>query len=162
VYPDLKLLDCPIADDEIATLTYIVVHNGSNDQAVVINKLDLAMLKIGTAVAEVLQDSLDPMPTEQAIGDAIGTAIGTTRVPTDGTAIGAFAGWAASGGLGMSFLNCDGIVAARVVPLRGSDLKAQLVLGNQWKVGDKHLGTDSAEGCGPISDYNVLWNLDFA
>jgi hypothetical protein len=159
VYPDLKLLDCPIADDEIATLTYIVIHNSSNDQADVIKKLDAAMLKIGSAVSEVLPNSLDP---EEAIGDAIGTAIGTTRVPPDGTATGEFARWAASGGLGMSFLNCDGVVAAKVVLLKGSDLKAQLILGNQWRGGDEHLGTHSAEGCGPISHYNVLWTLEFA
>ncbi|PQE15911.1 hypothetical protein CJF31_00008485 [Rutstroemia sp. NJR-2017a BVV2] len=38
VYPDLKLLDCPVADDEIATLTYIVIHNSSNDQADIIKE----------------------------------------------------------------------------------------------------------------------------
>ncbi|KAM3078235.1 hypothetical protein ACMFMG_002466 [Clarireedia jacksonii] len=162
VYPDLKFFDCGIADEEIATLAYLVIHNGSNDQADVIKKLEIAMLKIGTAVAEIVPNSPGPEPTEQVIGDSIGTAIGTTRVPTDGTAVGAFAGCAASGGLGMSFLNCDGVVAARVVPLRGSDLKAHLILGNQWRVVDKHLGTDSAEGCGPISHYNVLWNLEFS
>ncbi|PQE18749.1 putative glucose sorbosone dehydrogenase protein [Rutstroemia sp. NJR-2017a WRK4] len=158
-HTSVKLLDCPIADDEIATLVYIVIHNSSNDQADVIKKLDAAMLKIGSAVSEVLPNSLD---SEKVIGGAIGTAIGTTKVPTDGSAIGEFAGWAESGGLGMSFLNCNGVVAARVVPLRGSDLKAQLISKNQWKTGDEHLGTASAEGRGPISHYNVSWNLEFA
>lgn len=62
----------------------------------------------------------------------------------------------------MPFLNSDGVVAAEVATLKGSDVKAHLIMGNTWKVNDKHVGTKAPSWYGAISQYDVLWNVEFS
>lgn len=161
VYPSLSLYACPIDDEETVTFTYLVVHNNSNDRADVLKRLGVSIHKLGTAAIEenvvALQNS-----RKLSIGDAIGVAIGTAPVPVSEPAVRPFEGWADSGGLGLPFLNCDGVVAAEVTTLKGSDVKAHLILGKMWKVNDKHVGTKAPSWCGPVSQYHVLWNVEFS
>lgn len=161
VYPGLTLQNCPIGDEETVTLTYLVVHNHSNDRADVLKRLEVAIHKLGTAAIEENKIALQSK-RKTSIGDAIGAAIGAAPVPVSEPAVRPFEGWADSGGLGMPFLNCDGVVAAEVTTLKGSDIKAHLILGNTWKVTDKHVGIKAPTWCGPISQYNVSWNVEFS
>ncbi|THV51563.1 hypothetical protein BGAL_0106g00030 [Botrytis galanthina] len=161
VYPSLTFQNCSIGDEETVTFTYLVVHNHSNRREDVLKKLEVAIHKLGTAAIEENVISLNSM-RKLSIGDAIGTAIGRAPVPLSEPAVRPFEGWADSGGLGMPFLNCDGVVAAEVITLKGSDIKAHLIVGNTWKVNDKHVGTKAPDWCGSISRYNVLWNVEFS
>ncbi|KAI9648069.1 hypothetical protein NHQ30_002697 [Ciborinia camelliae] len=160
-YPGLTLHDCPIGDEETVTLTYLVVHNHSNDRSDVLKKLEVAIHRLGTAAIDENAIASRCM-RKSSIGDAIGTAIGAAPVPVSVPAVRPFEGWADSGGLGMPFLNCDGVVAAEVTTLKGSDLKAHLILGNTWKINHKHVGTKAPGWCGPTSQYHVLWNVEFS
>lgn len=161
VYPSLMFQNCSIGDEETVTFTYLVVHNHSNKREDVLKKLEAVIHKLGKAAIEENVVSLNSM-RKLSIGDAIGTAIGRAPVPLSQPAVRPFEGWADSGGLGMPFLNCDGVVAAEVTTLKGSDIKAHLIVGNTWKVNDKHMGTKAPDWCGSISRYHVLWNVEFS
>ncbi|KAF7864020.1 hypothetical protein EAF04_006985 [Stromatinia cepivora] len=161
VYPSLTLHNCPIGDEETVTLTYLIIHNHSNDRANVLKKLEVAIHKLGTAAIEEDMNA-SRYRRKSSIGDAIGAVIGRRPVPVSEPAVRPFEGWADSGGLGMPFLNSDGVVAAEVATLKGSDIKAHLILGNTWKVNDKHVGARAPSWCGAISRYHVLWNVEFS
>lgn len=160
-YPNLTLHDCSIGDEETVTFTYLIVHNNSNGRSDILKKLEVAIQKLGEAAIDENAVALRSM-RKSSVGDAIGTAIGIAPVPVSEPAVRPFEGWADSGGLGLPFLNCDGVVAAKVTTVTGSDIKAHLILGNIWKVDDKHVGTKAPAGCGPISQYHVLWNVEFS
>ena len=143
-----------VADDETAVFTYLIINNGHSDPGVAEKAVEQAAKTLAEKGAQVAATAVGG-----AIGAALGASIGTAVVPLIGTALGALAGWVVSSVGTLLFANCDGAVAAAVHTYTGAQLRAGTSQGLKLTDSDHHPGTDSPDGCGSNSVYDVRWTI---
>ena len=148
-YPiGLSFHDIAVESDEHIVMNYLIVNNGHEK---------------GDSVAAELEKAGDELATKgaEAAGTAAGAAIGSAiPIPGIGTAIGAVAGWLASKLGGLLFADCDGPVAAEQVTLSAKELAKRVEQSHgNYEVKTHHPGTDSPDGCGSNSEYDVTWAI---
>ena len=144
----------PVADNETAVFTYLIVNNGHSDPGVAERAVEQAAKTLAEKGAQIAATAVGG-----AIGAALGASIGTAVVPIIGTALGAVAGWVVTSVGALLFANCDGPVAAAVHTYSGAQLRAGTSRGLKLTGSDHHPGTDSAAGCGSNSVYDVRWTI---
>jgi hypothetical protein len=147
----------PVADNETAVFTYAIVNSGHSDPTAVEKTLEQAVSTLAEKGAQAAATAAGG-----AVGAALGASIGTAVVPVIGTALGALAGWLVSSAGKLIFADCDGAVAAAVHTFTGSQLHAGTSQGRHLGESDHHPGTDSPDGCGSNSDYDVSWSIHLA
>ncbi len=132
-------------------LSYLIVNTGAKGSGTV------------TAIESALKTAATSLATKglTAGGAALGGAIGSI-VPGLGTligsAVGAFGGWAVGELKGFLNANCDGLVAAEKVNLAYHDMAVKTDNGT-FSNTTHHPGTNSPQGCGYNSSYNVTWTI---
>jgi hypothetical protein len=143
---------------EASVFNYVIVNAGHVDDKV----LDDALLK---ATGSITGDFVTSV--SKGIGAGVGAiiaveVIGTTIVaPVVGSLLGSVVDYLL-GKLGtVVFADCDGVVAAEVVALSGRDLYLAATAG-PVTVTTTHPGTDSPDGCGSNSLYEVTRTIAFA
>ncbi len=144
----------PVADNEVAVFTYLIVNNGHSDPGVAEKAIEQAAKTLAEKGAQAAATAAGA-----AIGAALGASIGTAVVPVLGTALGALAGWVVSSVGALLFADCDGPVAAAVHTYTGAQLRAGTSQGLKLTDNDHHPGTDSPSGCGSNSVYDVRWTI---
>ena len=145
----------PVADNETAVFTYLIVNSGHADPGAA----EKAVQQAATTLAEKGAQAA-ATAAGGAIGAALGASIGTAVVPLLGTALGALAGWVVSSVGTLLFADCDGAVAASVHTYSGAQLRAGTSQGLKLTGSDHHPGTESAAGCGSNSIYDVRWTIN--
>lgn len=152
-YPtQVRFTAVPVADNETAVFSYVMVNNGHSDPGTVMKTLEDAVQKLATSGANAAASAAG-----DAIGATLGASIGTAIVPIIGSALGALAGWLVSEAGYLVFADCDGAVAAAVHILPGSEIPGLLKGAGVMYQDDHHPGTDSPAGCGSNSVYDVKW-----
>lgn len=159
--PGIRLNGVPVADDEIAVFTYVIINNGHTSEKDVLSKLKSAAVAISERGADaaigVAKDAL-----AAAIGAAIGGLIGTSFPVLGtilGTALGALAGSLLGDIADLLNPNCDGPLGSGVNYVIGRDLREKLETGGHFGQTDHNVGVDSAAGCGSNSDYYTTWSI---
>ena len=132
-------------------LSYLIVNTGAK----------------GSGTVDAIEDALKTATVSLATtglsagGAAVGGAIGSI-VPGLGTLIGAgvgaLGGWAIGELKGFLHANCDGLVAAEEVNLGYHDMVVKTDNGAFHQT-THHPGTNSPQGCGYNSSYDVTWTI---
>lgn len=138
---------------EAAIFSYLVVNNGNADQ----KKLDDALVKAGGSLTDDAVKSVS-QDLGAGVGAIAGVTIGGIAAPIIGSLLGALVGWLMDQLGGVVFANCDGLVAAALIPKLGRDLDMWTAHGPHQET-TSHPGTDSATGCGSNSVYEVTWSI---
>ncbi len=157
---------------EPAILTYSIVNSG---QASAMGSIQSILLKgAEDYVNDQLKSLASPDPTTIAIspdlpevvldagggptifGSLLGAGVGVFGVDfLIGTLL-------LSPLLSLAFANCDGVVAAEPIGYqKGRDIESLFASTGTQKYNGRtrHLGSDSATGCGRNSDYTVAWSI---
>ncbi len=143
-----------VADNETAVFTYAIVNSGHSDPTTAEKTLQQAVSTLAEKGAQAAATAAGG-----AVGAALGASIGTAVVPLLGTALGALAGWVVSSAGKLIFANCDGAVAAAVHTFTGAQLRVETTQGRHVGASDHHPGTNSPDGCGGNSNYDVAWSI---
>ena len=140
---------------EAVIFNYLIVNNGHADQ----KTLDSALVKAGTSITD---DSVKSVSKSLAAGVGAIVAVelvGGVLAPVIGSLLGSLVGWLL-GQLGdIIFADCDGLVAGEQIVLSGRDLHIKTANGGSLSVTTTHPGTDTPEGCGANSQYEVTWSI---
>jgi hypothetical protein len=150
----INFKDVAVANNETAVFSYAIVNSGHTDPNAAEKTLEQAVSTLAEKGAQAAATAAGG-----AIGAALGASIGTAVVPLIGTALGALAGWVVSSAGKLVFANCDGAVAAAVHTYTGAQLRAGTTQGRRLAGTDHHPGTDSPDGCGSNSNYDVNWSV---
>jgi hypothetical protein len=143
--------DVPLADDEVAVFSYVIVNNG-HDQSEIVQKMEDGLVLLGETAAKALAKA-----GADAAGALIGGELGTAVVPLLGTALGALAGWLVDTIGHILFANCDEVVATGVHAFKGSDLCAGLQKSNSIVTYDYSKGNSI---CGDPPEYGVWYSVN--
>jgi hypothetical protein len=157
-----NLLNIPAVTVDLAepmSFSYQVVNNGSADQSDI-----LAALASGSNSLSLAATSSMEADIEQGIVKIASVILeGATKIsiPVVGSILSAAEGWLINQLAGfISFGRCDGMVAAEMRAMFGRDL---LMLTNngttKFSTTTTHQGTDSPDGCGANSIYEVTWSI---
>ena len=163
-FPAMPLRNIPIADDEIAVFTYVIINNGHSTQGEVQKLLETAAVKLADtgaqAAAKVIGEG-----AKAAAGAAMGALVGSA-VPIVGTIVGAALGAVSAFLLGALINaidpNCDGPIASAAMTIGGKELREKLASGQPWSHQDSNPGIDSPGGCGANSMYQTTWSISRA
>jgi len=160
-YPGISLWNVPLADNEIAVFTYVIVNSGHQNQSAILKTIEdtaTSLAKTGANAAAQAVGAAGGAAAAAAIGALIGSS-----VPVIGTIIGAALGALAGKFFGafIDFLNpnCDGPIASAVQTITGSDLRDRLKSGQPFNHKDSNPGIDSPGGCGRNSEYYTTWSV---
>ncbi len=94
------------------------------------------------------------------VGVIVGVEIaGTIVAPVIGSLLGSLAGWLLDKLGGIVFADCDGLVAAEQLAMTGVELYLKTD-GVSLTGTTSHPGTDSADGFGGNSQYEVTWTIN--
>jgi hypothetical protein len=151
-----------IGDEQIVVFSYTIMNNGhSNPDVVEKNLADAATTLANKAAQAAAQAAVKPIAEDIAeeAGTLLGGTLGTIVVPVIGSAIGALAGWIVGKTGAALFANCDGVVATGVHFFTGADLRSRTNGDRAVSATEKNPGTDSPDGCGSNSDYDVTWTV---
>ncbi len=140
---------------EAVVFNYLVVNNGHADQ----KTIDTALVSAGKALTTDSTDSLG-----KSLGAGVGVIVGveiagTILAPVIGSLLGSLAGWLLDKLGGIVFADCDGLVAAEQLAMTGVELYLKTD-GVPLTGTTSHPGTDSADGCGGNSQYEVTWTIN--
>lgn len=156
-YPDMVLRDVPVADNEIAVFSYIIINNGRGDPDVAERLLRGAATQLAETGANAVRDVVTTAAGATA-GAALGALVGSP-VPIVGTFVGAALGGLTAKLLGslidMVDPNCDGPLAAGTHIFPGVSLAG----GSPVSQCDHNPGIDSPAGCGANSNYFTTWRV---
>ena len=164
-FPALPLQNIPLADDEIAVFTYLIINNGHSTESDVHKLLETAAVKLADtgaqAAAKVIGEG-----AKAAAGAAMGALLGSAVAPVIGTIVGAALGAVSAFLLGdlIDTLNpnCDGPVASAAMTIGGKELRERVDAagaGGVWSHQDSNPGIDSPGGCGANSVYQTTWSV---
>jgi len=139
---------------ETALFNYLVVNNDHADQ----KALDSALTKAGTSLTSGSVKSIS-----NSLAAGVGAIVGIELVggivaPIIGSLLGSLVGWLLEQVGDVIFADCDGIVAAELISYLGRDLHLKTANGG-LSVTTTHHGTDSNDGCGGNSQYEVTWTI---
>jgi hypothetical protein len=159
--PEMVLGNVPVADDEVAVFSYVIVNSGHGDDSFVEKTINEATTKLAKKGADAAVGvAVDVVAT--AVGAAVGSLIGSS-VPVVGTIVGAALGALAGKLLGdlidIINPNCDGPLAAGTATIIGQNLREQLDVQGQFGHQDTNPGIDSPSGCGDNSEYKTSWSV---
>lgn len=159
--PGIRLENIPLADNEVAVFTYVIVNSGHQSPNVVLGALEDAATSLAKTGANAAAQAVGT-----AAGAAVGAAIGALLgfpIPIVGTLVGAALGALVSEFFGsfIDFLNpnCDGPIGSAVQTITGAELRDKLNSGQPFSHKDHNPGVDSPSGCGRNSDYYTTWSV---
>ncbi|WP_329477432.1 hypothetical protein OG555_36145 [Kribbella sp. NBC_01484] len=141
---------------EASLFNYLILNNGHADAKV----LDDALVK---AAGSITSDGVQGL--SKGIGAGLGAIVGIELIgtailaPVIGSLLGSLVDYLLSKVGTVVFADCDGLVAAESVALSGRDLFLKTKDAG-LTVTTTHHGTDSADGCGANSVYDVTWTID--
>jgi hypothetical protein len=142
---NLTIPNVPVGPNDAVSFTYSVVNSGYSSDIVE----QAAEKAIAVAASKVGQLALKAILT--GVTGGLGSILSVV-----GSA--AF-GWLTSEALGFLFPDCDGTVAGADHAYTGAQLAQQTANGAAISLTDYHLGTASADLCGPTSEYYVTWSI---
>jgi len=141
----LTVPNVPVGSDDAVSFTYSVLNSGYSSDIVE----QAAEKAIAAAVSKVGQLALQDLLAGETGGlSSILSVVGPAAI-----------GWLTSEALGFLFPNCDGTVAGADHAYTGAQLAQQTANGNAISVTEYHKGTNSADLCGPTSEYYVTWQI---
>lgn len=159
--PGIRLENIPLADNEVAVFTYVIVNSGHQNPNVVLSALEDAATSLAKTGANAAAEA-GGTAGGAAVGAAIGALLGSP-VPIVGTLVGAALGAITSKFFGsfIDFLNpnCDGPIGSAVQTITGAELRDKLNSGQPFSHKDHNPGVDSPSGCGRNSDYYTTWGV---
>lgn len=144
----------PVASSETAIFSYAIVNNGHADPTFIEQQLEQLVSTLASKGAQAAATAVGT-----AIGAAVGASIGTAIVPIIGTALGALTGWIVTSIGGLIFVDCDGPVAAGFHPFTASQIQQATAGGRIAQFTDDNPGTNSPDGCGSNSQYQVTFSF---
>jgi hypothetical protein len=144
----------PVELCETAIFSYQVMNSSANEP----DDINTALEKVATDLA---QFALKAIEGDLASSKAITSiAVANSVVPVVGTILALLGEWLLSELPGAVTPGaCDGMVALEQDVLLGTDIALATAGGNVHSVTTEHPGTTSAEGCGPTSQYQVIWSI---
>jgi len=163
-FPGIPLTNIPIADDEIAVFTYVIINNGHSTESEVHKLLETAATKIATTGAAAAAQAIGE-GAKAAAGAAIGALVGSPIPivgPIIGAALGALSAFLLGELIDVLNPNCDGPIASAAMTIGGAELRQRLAGGQPWSHKDSNPGVDSPGGCGANSEYETTWSISRA
>jgi hypothetical protein len=158
INPNMSLTGIAVPDGGLIAISFIVVNKGGWDwDSEAISALELA----GSAVLGALAAGSIAGPTivTQAATEttaAVTTSTASVSLPLVIAVSAAII--AALEGLNILFAHCDGTVVSGAMTIGKAEL-LQYASSGQWQIVMDYPGTDSADGCGPNSDYSVTYEV---
>lgn len=141
---------------EASLFTYMILNNGHADGKV----LDDALLK---ATGSITSNGVQSI--SKGIGAGLGAIVGiefigtTIIAPVLGSLLGSLVDYLLSKLGPVVFVDCDGLVAVESVAFSGRDLFLKTNNGG-LTLTTTHHGTESPDGCGANSVYDVTWTIE--
>ena len=142
---NLTIPNVPVGPNDAVSFTYSVVNSGYSSDVIE----QAAEKAISIAASKVGQLALKALLT--GLSGGLAFILNTVG--------GAAFGWLTSEALGFLFPDCDGTVAGADHAYTGAQLAQQAANGAAVSMNDYHLGTPSADLCGPTSEYYVTWEI---
>lgn len=159
--PGMALSGVPVADDEVAVFTYIILNNGHSGERKVLKAISEAATTVARGGANAAAKAATNAAAA-AVGAWVGSLLGS-GVPIIGTIVGAGLG-ALAGSLLNELIdvinpNCDGPLASAVITIPGRALREKLDENQPFGQHDTNPGIDSPPGCGSNSHYRTSWSV---
>lgn len=155
----MPLRNVPIADDEIAVFTYVIINNGHSTESEVQKLLETAAVKLADTSAQAAAKVIGE-GAKAAAGAAM-CALIASAVPIIGTIVGAALGAVRAFLLGALIKaidsNCDGPIASAALTIGGKELREKLASGQPWSHQDSNPRNDSPGEYGANSMYQTTW-----
>jgi len=162
--------DVVATDTDLVTFQYSVINssNGPAAATAFLEKIGSELLSAVEKADETAVTKLTGIPlsglSSQEAGALIGAQLGNIVIPGLGSIIGAVAGWFSTTIADWGWPDCDGPVAIGLRVFSGAQLRGMIQANDGAGTSgvDDNPGTNSADGCGSNSDYQVSWSITAA